>query len=151
MDRLEELKQKYASVLEVVKTQGVRLSHLHVQDNKLFMQGAAPSEQIKNAVWNQIKAVNPVYNDITADITIDSSLPQPAPAASAAPAAAAPAEQTYTVQPGDSLSKIAKQFYGNANDYMKIFEANKDKLSDPNKIQVGQELVIPAAAKGKGV
>jgi LysM repeat protein len=154
MDRLEELKQKYASVLEVVKNQGVRLSHLHVQDNKLFMQGAAPSEEIKNAVWNQIKAVNPAYNDITADITIDSSLPKPSSssaAAAAAAAGAAPAEQRYTVQPGDSLSKIAKQFYGNANDYMRIFEANKDKLGDPNKVQVGQELVIPAAAKRTGI
>src|SRR5215468_4873452 len=122
MDRLEELKQKYASVLDVVKNQGVKLSHLHVQDNKLFIQGAAPSEEIKNAVWNQIKAVNPAYNDITADITIDSSLPKPSSPSSAA----APTEQRYTVQPGDSLSKIAKQFYGNANDYMKIFEANKD-------------------------
>jgi nucleoid-associated protein YgaU len=51
----------------------------------------------------------------------------------------------YTVRPGDSLSKIAKQFYGNANAYMKIFEANSDQLSDPNQIQVGQELVIPPA------
>ena len=47
------------------------------------------------------------------------------------------------MQSGDSLSKIAKQFYGNANDYNKIFEANRDKLNDPNKIQAGQELVIP--------
>lgn len=51
--------------------------------------------------------------------------------------------QTYTVQSGDTLSKIAKQFYGDANRYMDIFNANTDKLSDPNKIQVGQELNIP--------
>ena len=53
------------------------------------------------------------------------------------------AAKYYTVVSGDTLSKISKQHYGNANDYMKIFEANRDKLSDPNKIQVGQELVIP--------
>jgi nucleoid-associated protein YgaU len=47
------------------------------------------------------------------------------------------------VAPGDSLSKIAKNFYGNAGQYMRIFEANKDTLSDPDKIKVGQELVIP--------
>jgi nucleoid-associated protein YgaU len=135
MDRFEELKQKYASVFAVIQQQGVRLAQLHVQDNKLFMRGAAPSEAIKNAMWNQIKAVNPAYDDITADITVDSTLPQPAPAS-------AP-ERTYKVQPGDSLSKIAKEFYGNANDYMRIFEANKDTLNDPNKIQIGQELVIP--------
>jgi nucleoid-associated protein YgaU len=43
------------------------------------------------------------------------------------------------------LSKISKQFYGNPNDYMRIFNANKDKLKDPNRIEVGQELNIPAA------
>jgi len=135
MDRFEELKKKYTSVLAIVQQQGVRLAQLHVQDNKLFMRGAAPSETIKNALWNQIKAVNPAYDDITADITVDSTLPQPAPAS-------AP-KRTYKVQPGDSLSKIAKEFYGNASDYMRIFEANKDTLNDPNKIQIGQELVIP--------
>lgn len=134
MDRFEELKQKYASAFAVVQQQGVRLAQLHVQDNKLFMRGAAPSEAIKNALWNQIKAVNPAYDDITADITVDSSLPQPS---------AAMPQRIYTVKPGDSLSKIAKDFYGNANDYMRIFEANKNTLNDPNKIQPGQELVIP--------
>lgn len=44
---------------------------------------------------------------------------------------------------GDSLSKIAKKFYGDANKYMKIFEANKDQLKDPDKINVGQKLKIP--------
>lgn len=140
MDRLEELKQKYAGALAAVKENGVVLAHLHLQDNKLFMQGAAPSQDSKNAVWNAIKAANPAYDDITADLTVDSSLPQPAAAAPAAPA-----DQTYTVKPGDTLSKIAKQFYGNANAYMKIFDANKDQLSDPNKINVGQVLIIPTA------
>ena len=79
MDRFEELKKKYASVFAVVQRQGVRLAQLHVQDNKLFMRGSAPSEAIKNTLWNQIKAVNPAYDDITADITVDSSLPQPSP------------------------------------------------------------------------
>ena len=50
---------------------------------------------------------------------------------------------TYTVKAGDTLSKIAKQHYGNANAYMKIFEANKGILQDPDKIQVGQVLKIP--------
>ena len=52
---------------------------------------------------------------------------------------------TYTVQSGDTLSKIAKAHLGDANAYMKIFDANKDKLSDPDKIQVGQVLTIPSA------
>ena len=52
--------------------------------------------------------------------------------------------QTYTVKAGDTLSKIAKQFYGSANEYMKIFEANQPLLNDPDKIYPGQELKIPA-------
>lgn len=55
----------------------------------------------------------------------------------------APESRFYTVKSGDTLSKVAKEMYGNANDYMKIFEANKPMLSDPNKIYVGQVLRIP--------
>lgn len=142
MDRLEELKNKYHSAIETAKNRGVRLTHVHVQDNKLFLQGAAPSEAIKNEVWNQIKSIDSSYSDLTADITIDSSLPQPQQAAAAA-AGAGTSARTYTVKSGDTLSKIAKEFYGNANDYNRIFEANQDKLQSPDKIQVGQQLTIP--------
>lgn len=55
-----------------------------------------------------------------------------------------PESRFYTVKSGDTLSKIAKEMYGNANDYNKIFEANQPLLSDPNKIYVGQVLRIPA-------
>ena len=143
MPSLEELKTKYSSALDAIKQEGVSLTHLHVQDNKLFIQGAAPSETIKNDIWNKIKAVDPSYSDLTCDLTVDSSLPQPQAAAAAAGAGGGSA-RTYTVQPGDSLSKIAKQFYGNASEYNKIFEANRDQLSNPDKIQAGQELVIPS-------
>ena len=141
MASLDELKSKYQSVIDLAKQRGVQLTHVHVQDNKLVLQGAAPSEDIKNEVWNRIKAVDSTFSDLSADISVDSSLPQPAKAAAAA--AGASGGRTYTVKSGDSLSKIAKEFYGNANEYNKIFEANQDKLSDPNKIQVGQQLVIP--------
>ncbi len=146
MDRLEELKNKYKGALDTIQQKGVRLTHLHVQDNKLFIQGAAPSEEIKNEVWNQIKAADSSYSDLTADITVDTSLPQPQQAAAATASAASGgsgAGRTYKVQPGDTLSKIAKQFYGNASDYNRIFEANQDKLQNPDLIKVGQELVIP--------
>ena len=49
----------------------------------------------------------------------------------------------YVVKPGDSLSKIAKAHYGKANDWKRIFEANKDILKDPNLIHPGQKLKIP--------
>jgi len=58
----------------------------------------------------------------------------------------APAEtQTYTVVAGDNLSKIAKRFFGNANHWHDIFEANRDQISNPDMIRVGQVLKIPAA------
>src|SRR5579875_553167 len=145
MDRFEELKNKYSAALDTIKQEGVRLTHLHVQDNKLFIQGAAPSEQVKNDVWNKIKAADSAYGDLTCDITVDPSLaPQQQPQAQAAAASAGGASnRTYKVQSGDTLSKIAKEFYGNANEYQKIFEANRDTLQSPDKIQPGQELKIP--------
>jgi len=135
--RFAQLKEKYGSVLNLIQQKGVQLSHLHVQDNKLFIQGTAPSQAVKNDIWNQIKLVDPSFSDLTCDISAPEAAPE------AAPATAASTARTYVVQPGDTLSKIAKQFYGNANDYMKVFNANTDQLSDPNKIQVGQVLNIP--------
>ena len=142
--RLEELKGKYASVLNTIQQQGVRLAHLHVQDNKLFLQGTAPSQDAKNRVWDQIKLVNPNYDDITADLTVDPGAQPGAQQSAQAQQSGNPMGQIYEVKPGDTLSKISKQFFGDANRYMEIFNANQDKLSDPNKIQVGQKLVIPA-------
>jgi len=55
----------------------------------------------------------------------------------------APEAQYYTVVSGDTLSKISKQFYGDANQYQKIFEANKPMLTHPDKIYPGQKLRIP--------
>ena len=57
----------------------------------------------------------------------------------------APASQFYTVKSGDTLSKISKQYYGDANQYNKIFEANRPMLSHPDKIYPGQNLRIPPA------
>jgi len=145
MDQFEQLKNKYSSVLDFIKQTGVRLTHLNAQGNKLFIQGAAPSEEIKNQVWNQIKAVDSTYSDLTCDLTVDSSLHQPQSAhAAVASANASSSGRTYKVQPGDTLSKIAKEVYGNSNEYNRIFAANRDKLDHPDKIQAGQELVIPS-------
>jgi nucleoid-associated protein YgaU len=134
MASLDELKTKYAPALRKIEEQGVKLQNLHIQENKLFIKGAAPTDAAKNEVWTAIKSVDRTYGDLMADITIDPSLPAPKPK-----------EQAYTVQSGDTLSKISKQFYGDANKYMKIFEANRDQLNDPDKIKPGQVLKIPAA------
>jgi hypothetical protein len=64
VDRLEELKGKYQAVLAAISQNGVRLDHLHIQDNKLFMQGGAPNDAIKNAIWDKIKGIDPTYSDL---------------------------------------------------------------------------------------
>lgn len=143
MDRLEELRKKYDAPLQQVAALGLKLTNLHVQDNKLFIGAVAPSEAVKNQIWDSIKKVDPGYGDLIADIKIDPSM---APKAAPAPAApSAPAEQRYTVVAGDTLSAISKRFYGDAKHYPKIFEANKDILKDPDHIKPGQSLRIPPA------
>jgi len=137
--RFNELKQKYQTVLTTADNERIQFQNLHVQDNKLFIRGIAPSEEAKNKFWDQIKLVNPNQDDITADITVDSSRAMGA----AAGGGQGGGGQTYEVKSGDNLSKISKQFYGDANEYMRIFYANRDMLKDPDKIQVGQKLVIP--------
>jgi nucleoid-associated protein YgaU len=138
--RFDQLKQKYQSVLNTADQQKIQFLNLHVQDNKLFIRGIAPSEEAKSKFWDQIKLVNPNTDDITADITVDSSRAMGA----AAGGGAGQGGQTYTVKAGDNLSKISKEFYGDPNEYMRIFYGNRDKLNDPDKIQVGQQLTIPA-------
>src|SRR5918998_2406530 len=137
--RFNELKQKYQSVLTTADNERIQFLNLHVQDNKLFVKAIAPSDEAKNKFWDQVKLVNPNADDITADISVDASRAQAATVGGGSQTA-----QTYTVKSGDTLSKISKQFYGDSNEYMRIFYANRETLKDPDKIQVGQELQIPA-------
>ena len=137
--RFNELKQKYQTVLNTADNERIQFQNLHVQDNKLFVRAIAPSEEAKNKFWDQIKLVSPNADDITADISVDTSRAMGA----AAGGGQGGGGQTYEVKSGDNLSKISKQFYGDANEYMRIFYANRDKLNDPDKIQIGQKLVIP--------
>lgn len=148
--RFEELKQKYQSVLNLIQQEDVQLSNLHVQANKLFIRGVAPSDAVKNSVWDEIKQVNPRYDDITADIGVQPQLAQAAAAGAGSQTAPAPAresghDQTYMVQPGDSLSRIAERLYGSAHEYMKIFYANRDQIGNPDQIRAGMKLNIPPA------
>jgi LysM repeat protein len=133
-----ELKQKYQTVLNIADQEHIQFQNLHVQDNKLFIRGTAPSEDAKNRFWDQIKLVNPSADDVTADISVAEQQAQAATVGGGSQNA-----QSYTVKSGDTLSKISKQFYGDPNEYMRIFYANRDKLKDPDKIQIGQELKIP--------
>ena len=140
--RFNELKSKYQSVLNAADQSQLQFQNLHIQDNKLFIKAVAPSQDAANKIWDQIKLVNPNGDDIIADITVSQSAAQ---AATVSGQPQGQGGQTYTVKSGDTLSKISKQYYGDANEYMRIFYANRDKLRDPDKIQVGQQLTIPPA------
>lgn len=138
MAQEDQLKSKYAGVINAIKQEpGAQLQNVHLENNKLLIRATVPSDAAKNRVWDKIKQTDPGFSDLTADIVSQGGADQQESTRSRS------AGQTYTVQSGDTLSKISKQFYGDAGQYQRIFEANRDKLSDPDKIQVGQTLTIP--------
>jgi nucleoid-associated protein YgaU len=105
------------------------------RDGKLYFKGTVQSQDEANKIWDAIKTVPDWQKDIVADIK-----------ATGSPAGAS-AGETYTVKAGDTLSKIAKEKLGDANAYHEIFNANRDQLSDPDKIKLGQVLKIPQHAR----
>jgi len=136
------LREKYNHAIQAakqVKFQGAA----DERDGKLHFHGTVNSQDEANQIWNALKTVPDWQKEVAADIKVSQQAPSQsvAPAALAAPSAHA--NETYTVQAGDTLSAIAKKFLGNANAYMEIFNANKDQLSDPDKISPGQVLKMP--------
>src|SRR4029079_13471268 len=104
--------------------------------------GVVNSEDEKNQIWNAIKTSSSWQQEVVVDIRVQ---PKAAAASAAAPKPAVAPATTYTVKAGDTLSKIAKEHLGNANAYMAIFEANRNQMSDPDKIRPGEVLKIQAA------
>lgn len=141
--RYNELIQKYQSALNLADQEQIQFQNLHVQDNRLYMRGVAPSQEAKNRFEEQLRLVNPNGDDVTVEIQVQEDRAQ----AASVGGGSSPAV-TYTVQSGDTLSKISKEYYGSTDEYMRIFYANRDKLRDPDRIQVGQELVIPPDDNG---
>src|SRR5215469_17412993 len=74
MASLDQLKAKYPSVLQVIQDEQISVKNLHLQDDKLFIKGVAPSLDAANKVWDEIKRVNPSADDITADFPVDTSM-----------------------------------------------------------------------------
>ncbi len=124
------LRDKYSHGILTAKNAGME-GGAEERDGKLHFNGTVDSEEEMNKIWTALKTVPDWKNDIVANIKVS-------------PKAAASGASTYTVQAGDTLSGIAKQHLGDGNAYMKIFEANKDVLSDPDKIKPGQVLKIPS-------
>ena len=125
------LRDTYSYAIQTAK--GKFNGNAEERDGKLHFKGTVATEAQKNELWDAIKTIPTWRNDIVADIQVTGG-----PAAAAAPAA-----KTYTVKTGDTLGAIAKEHLGNAGAYMKIFDLNKDQLTDPNKIKPGQVLRLP--------
>ena|SRR6187455_3091196 len=123
------LRDKYAYAIQTAK--GKFHGNAEERDGKLYFKGTIASEAEKNELWDAIKTIPDWQKDIVADIQVTGG---------GASAAAAP--KTYTVKPGDTLSKIAKATLGDANAYMRIFDMNKDQLTNPDEIKPGQVLKI---------
>lgn len=123
LPQLEQLKEKYRRVFDTMSTFDVELQDVHVDGGKLFLKALAPSELVKNRIWDSIKQADPNYPDLVHDIQAKTT------------------EHRYTIKAGDTLSKISKHFYGDASKYMKI--ANANNIADPDKIQAGATIIIP--------
>ena len=131
------MRDTYAHAIQTAK--GKFHGNAEEREGKLHFKGTVATEAEKNEIWTAIKTIPTWQKDIVADIQVTGG-----PAAKPAAATAAPsAGKTYEVKAGDTLSGIAKEHLGSAGAYMKIFELNKDQLTDPDKIKVGQALRLP--------
>jgi nucleoid-associated protein YgaU len=137
------LRDKYQQAISTAQQSKMQGAAIEESGGKLKLKGTVNSVEEKNRIWNAIKGVSGWETEVVADIRVSEAGMAAWNASQAGRGAAA---QTYTVKAGDTLSKIAKQFLGDANAYMEIFNANRDQLSDPNRIQPGQELKIPQTA-----
>jgi nucleoid-associated protein YgaU len=124
------LRDTYAYAIQTAK--GKFQGNAEERDGKLHFKGTVATEAEKNEIWSAIKTIPSWQQDVVADIQVTGG-----------PSAGAAAAKTYTVKAGDTLSAIAKEHLGSAGAYMKIFELNKDQLTDPDKIKPGQVLRLP--------
>lgn len=122
------IKAKYQSVLDLGETLNIENGDVKEENGKLKIWGTAKTQYEKNLLWDAIKAVGgDSPSDIMADIKVaDTSV-----------------YARHTVKSGETLGKIAKQYYGNPSKYQAIFKANSDILKNPDLIHPDQELIIP--------
>lgn len=122
------VKAKYQDVLDLGEKLNIQNGKVEEADGKLKVWGTAATQYEKNLLWDEIKRIggeNP--SDIMADIKVaDESV-----------------YARHTVSSGETLGKIAKQYYGDPSKYQKIYQANTDILKSPDLIYPDQELVIP--------
>ena len=121
------LKEKYADVLKLGEELKVKDGDVSEKDGKLIVKGTAEYQYDKDLLWDAIKKHSDWESDLVADVKVEKT----------------DIFGYHVVKSGDSLSKVAKSAYNNAGDYMRIFEANKDILKNPDLIHPGQRLKLP--------
>lgn len=121
------LHDKYNDVLGLAQQLNVKNGNVKEENGKLKLSGTTAYQLDANLLWDKIKSHPNWENEVQADIRAEQS----------------DIFGVAEVKPGDTLSKMSKVFLGDANRYMDIYNLNRDQLSDPDKIQVGQKLKIP--------
>ncbi|MFN0085432.1 MAG: LysM peptidoglycan-binding domain-containing protein [Blastocatellia bacterium] len=122
MASFEELQSKYKAVLDKGHEVGMTVQNVNMEGDKILIRGVVPSDFAKNALWDVIKGVDANVSDAVIDINTQAGM-------------------SYKVVSGDTLSKIAKRFYGDATHYKQIASANG--IDNPDLIKVGQEIKLP--------
>lgn len=125
------LMEKYQSLIDMANQLGVSGLQVVESDGVLKVDGVAGSAEAKQQLWDEYGRIDPDYR--SGDVAMNITAPE-------GDASSSSGGSTYTVQAGDSLSKIGSK---HGVSWQKIFDANRDKLDDPDEIQPGQELTIP--------
>jgi len=127
------------AISQALQRAGITVYGLQVTGDSVV--GTVSSEEARQQVYAAVAGVD---NSASLNISVDTGFAaQEASAAATGASGGASGGQSYTVKGGDTLSKIAKAHYGDAGAWRRIFEANRDTISDPDMIQVGQRLTIP--------
>ena len=130
-DEQTPAEKKAEKIREEIDRMGLKGDiRVRVEGNKVKISGKVPNQETKEKLM--VLAGNTKYIDSVDDDELD-----------AGASAGQKQSRFHTVESGDTLSAIAKKYYGDANKYQRIFEANRPMLSDPDKIYPGQVLRIP--------
>ncbi len=140
----KSFEDKVNEAITQMKAMNLGVKHLgaQVSGKVVTLTGEAPSRDIATMAMQKLdEMVSP--DNIINSIKVDKPAPAPAPTPEPEAKPEPPTERYHMVAAGDTLGHIAQKYYGKAGEYMKVFEANRDILDDPNLIKVGQKLKIP--------
>jgi len=121
---------------------GIRSLDAQVRDKVVTLTGEAPNREAATKAMQKLDEMVSPDNIVNA-IKIEKPAPEPEALVEVEAEVEPPTERYHMVAAGDTLGHISQKYYGKASAYMKIFEANRDILDDPNLIKVGQKLKIP--------